>query len=360
MVKKIGLYISVLAAFGLVPYIAWGSDDNISNVIVDSISDTTPGATADYQITFTHQFPLNDGGGMTIRMFPMTDGIVGASGSTGFDFTNTTFSSATLGGEGTSVTSGAEYSITFSETEAPSTHTFTLSNVTNTSTESDYAIGLSVTFNAQDEDHTTSDSFAIFSDPCEGIETTELTGSSVATFGTNAIISRGSVDGESNTYSLAYATSQEDIDTDVASTVDITSGSEYVVTDLLPETLYYFRTRATDTNNCVLAQTSLTGTTETVIADTAYTKPTVTRIKRRSAKVRWIAEPYVDSYTLQVWSPKKRLKTFRNITTTSKVLTKKHLRAGKKYKVRVRAYYEETAEKTDWSEFKRFRTKQPR
>ncbi len=357
MMKKFSLYISVLTAFILVPHFVLGADSNISNVIVDSISDTTPGASASYQITFSHQFTLNDEGGMTIRVFPVVDGIVGSSGSTGFDFTNTTFSSDDINGEGSAVAGGTEYSISFSENEDPATQTITLNNITNSGVEGDYVIGLSVTLNAEDEDHSTSESFTIFTDPCEGIETVTLNDSSIATFGTNAIITRGSIEDESAIYSLSYATSQADIDTDIATTIDTTLNSEYILSNLLPETLYYFQTRATDTNNCVLAQTTLTGTTETIIANTPYTKPTTSNVKRRSAKVDWVTTPYVDSYTLQLWSTKKRLKTFRNITSTNKMITKKYLRAGRKYRVRVRGYYEETQEKTAWSEFKRFKTK---
>ncbi len=91
-------------------------------------------------------------------------------------------------------------------------------------------------------------------------------------------------------------------------------------------------------------------------------KPTVKKIKKRRATVNWENSAYISSATKLKLELRKRngklIKRFKKISSSkvNKVLTKKHLEAGKKYKVRMKAVYP-TGDVTKWSKYKKFKTK---
>ncbi len=341
----------LVGCFG--PLVGQAADTRVTSISVDTLSDQTPGVSANYTVSFHTTESLDS---INLRFFPVTDGTVGSSTSAGFSFANTTVSSDDFTATGISVSNDTEYTVMFSSTLASGDYTFTLNSVTNSSTEGDYTLGGSTAFNATDSDFTTADPFLISTDPCITITTVELADITATSFGTNASVTRGESDPVGTTYTLAYATSQEEIDNDTASTTAMTTITETVVEDLTAQTLYYFQVSALDVNNCVLARTSVSATTERAIADKRYTKPTVNKITKRTAVVHWQDKDYVDSYDLQLWSKTKLLKRFNNLSTLKKALTKRYLKSGKTYKVRVRADYT-TEETTRWSKFTKFSTK---
>ncbi|MBI4407013.1 MAG: hypothetical protein HY565_00750 [Candidatus Kerfeldbacteria bacterium] len=336
------------------PVATQASDSNISFVTVDDISNAAPSVQADYTLTFDVAFGAT---WIYIRVYPIADdGTVGDSTLSGFNFASTTITSDSLP-SGTTVTlsAGTELMITLNSTVSTGTYSITLHDVQNSATEGNYKIGMASMVTTTDDDFTKSDAFSIITDPCSTITTVELTDVAASSFGTNASVTRGESDTAATSYLLAYATSQTDIDNDTASTVDMTTITETIVEDLTAQTLYYFQVSALDANNCVLARTSVSATTERAITDRRYTKPTVNKITKRTAVAHWIADDFVDTYDVQLWSKTKLLKRFNNLTTLKKTLTKKYLQSGKTYKVRVRADYT-TEETTRWSKFKKFTT----
>lgn len=343
----------------VVPAIALASDSHIPAVSLTEISNQTPSASADYSVTFSTDFGIGAGGGMVIRFFPIDDaGTLGDSSTAGFDFSATTFTSSTITATGTAVSGGTEYSLNFTNSVPAGEQSFTLSGIENSATEASYVMGLSVTMNPTSADFTTSDNFEIATDPCSGIVTTELATLTADPFGTNVLVMRSdAVNGTASTYTLAYATSQEAIDNDTATSVDMTTATTATVQTLDPKTLYYVQVRALDSNNCVLEQSVVTATTEKTLATQRYVKPTVKKIAKQSAVVKWTSDDYVSSYDLQLWSKNKLRKTFKNLTVLKRSLGKDVLKPGKTYQVRVRATYD-TAETTRWSKFSEFTTKE--
>lgn len=353
---RLSLTLLVAAFF---PITTLASDSHIPAVVVDTISSQAPGASANYTIRFSTEFGIAAGGSMLVRVFPVDSaGALGDSTASGFDFSSTTFSSETIIGSGSAVGAGTEYSISFPSSVPSGEQSFTLSNIVNSATEGDYALGLSVTMNPTANDFTTSDSFAITADPCASIITTEFTEITATAFGTNAIITRSdAVSDAAVSYALVYATSQEAIDTDTATTADMTTVATTTVQDLLAKTLYYFQVRALDSNNCVLEQTTVTATTEKTLSGQRYSKPRVKKIKRTSALVKWSGDDFVETYDMQLWSKNKLKKTFKNLIKLQKALDKKFLNPTTKYEVRVRANYT-TGETTRWSKNFLFTTKE--
>lgn len=336
----------------LSPVLTQATDTRVTSITVDAISDQTPGSASNYTVSFTTVESLSF---ISLRYFPVTDGAVGSSSAAGFSFANATVGSDDFSGTGISVSDGIEYTVMFSSTLPSGDYTFTLSSITNSSTESDYTLGGSTAFNAVDGDYTTATPFTISSDPCVAVTTVELADVAATTFGTNAVITRGESETIATSYQLAYATTQTAIDNDTATTVDMTTETSIIIEELVAKTLYYFQVSALDANNCVLARTSVSATTQRAIAKQRYAKPTVNKITKRTAVAHWVADDFVDTYDLQLWSKTKLLKRFNNLTALKKALTKKQLQSDKLYKVRVRADYS-TDETTRWSKFKQFTT----
>jgi len=202
-----------------------------------------------------------------------------------------------------------------------------------------------------------SDSFTIAEDPCAAIETAELNGVDATVFGTNVDMERGTyTDSAVGSYSLAYATSQTAIDNDTAETEDMTDDASSIVSGLSAKTEYFFQVRALSSDNCVLAQDTVTATTKRKLSNTRQAQPIVKKIKKRRALVKWTGNTYIDRYTLQLWKGNKKKHVFTGITVKKKQLKKKFLKSAKKYKVRVRAIYV-TGEKSDWSKYRKLTTK---
>lgn len=336
------------------PLTAQAVDNNITTVTLDAVSDTSPSTTADYTVTFDILFGI---GSLNIRFYPIAeDGSIGDDTLSGFSFANTTVTGDALPSNTvTSVSNDTEISIMFDNALNAGTYTVILHDVQNTATEGNYKIGLSGTFNATDDDFTKSDAFTIMTDPCASITTSELSGVTAESFGTNVFVTRGDSDPVAASYVLAYATSQESIDADTGTTTNLTA-TVATVSDLDSATLYYFQVSAIDSNNCVLARTAVTATTETPLAQQRYTKPTVNNIKQQSAIAHWADNDYVTSYDVQLRSKTKLIKGYRNLTGLKKKFTKQYLNPDKRYYVRVRAEYT-TGEVTKWSKLTAFRTR---
>lgn len=351
------LLLSLVLALGIgaVPTLTQATDLNISTVTINSISAITPSTTADYSVTFDVAFGILF---LNVRFYPVaTDDTLGDSALSGFDFSSTTYSSDTLPSGTTLVLNdNSEFSIAFDSLITTGTYTITLHDVQNTATAGNYKMGLTTTINATDADFVKSDAFAITTDSCVDITTTELADVTATSFGTNVSVTRGDSTTTPTSYTLAYARTQAAIDDNTASTVDMTAVTSAIVEQLSSETAYIFQVSALDANNCVLARTSVSATTKRAISKQRYVKPTVNKITKRTAVAHWVANDFVDSYDLQLWSKTKLLKRFNNLTALKKTLTKRYLKSGKTYKVRVRADYT-TEETTRWSKFKQFTTK---
>lgn len=357
---KKSLLLSILVLCGLLIGLnsTLAADTNITSVVIDDISSTEPGATATYQITFTSENTIGNGGGFELKMFPVSDGVIGASSTTVFNFGGSSFASNTVQADATAVNQNKELSVALTSTLSPGTYTFTIQNAANTLTEGQYALGLSSAINASDSQFTVTDSFTITTDPCSSIVTETLDGVDAIGFGTSINVSRGEYTSTDVVlYTLAYATSQAAIDDDTAETVDMTTNSSVILQDLEFSTTYYVQVRALDANNCVVASSTVNADTDVqAISSQRYQQPTVRKIRKRSALVKWSGDAIVSSYKMQLWKGKKKIKTFKQLTEKRKLITKKYLKPNTRYEVRVKAMFVSN-ETSRWSKFKKFQTK---
>jgi hypothetical protein len=111
----------------------------------------------------------------------------------------------------------------------------------------------------------------------------------------------------------------------------------------------------TDASDNTLADQLLEQTSEQ-LAGTTPTNLKVKKLKRRSAILRWSEVEHATFYKVQLRKKNNAVvKTFKHVTVTKKNLAKQWLKAGKKYKFRVKAC--NTATCSNFSDDKKFTTK---
>lgn len=323
----------------------------VSVVTLDSVSDTNPDAITSYSGTITTADTISTGA--KIRLLFVTNDL----GTTDYYLGGAVFTASGIDGKSSVVsnTNGDSiFQIELKTDLAAGTYSFDFDAVENASTEGDYAL-LSTSVGGSTGEYAISNAITLVSNPCVYVTITDLTDVTADAFGTNIAVDRGTVESVVS-YQVRSALSSSDITT--ATPVDFNTDTEYIISNLAENSDYTVLVEALDVNSCVAANATVTATTEDTIAETNYSEPTLESgsLKKRSVQIRWTSDAFVSSYRLQLWRGSHKLKTFKNITTNKKRLTKKYLKSGKKYKVRVRTVYV-TAEKTKWSDYLTFTTK---
>lgn len=330
----------------LAPLVSQAADDSrITSITMTSQSTTTPGALATYELTVvTSDTIFSD---EELSFIVNNDGGVDQT----FDFTSTTFTSATIQGNGALPYTFA-YAITMLGDLPAGTHTITLSGVKNGTTEGDlFQWGSNSTVIAPGG-NTTLDLSAFSLGTASGEPT-------LVVFGQNIAVS-WPADTNAVTYGLIVS---EDVSTGDDEVREIGEDLSYVVTDLAAETTYYIDVVSYDSNGDRLPISYLAGstTTEKPIAQTKYAKPTVSKskIKSSTAKVQWTvgdAADYIDSFSVRLKKGKKTIATYNTISSEQLKKKLKNLNPDTKYTVQIRATYT-TDETTKWSKAVDFRTK---
>lgn len=350
------ILIAVSAA--LFPLVAFAAaDTNISSVVIDE-EGLEAGDTVAFDVTFTPSTLLTN---ETISVYFQE---VNANNplNSGFDFSEASYfsgSDALENGTGSTIFNGIGYSIEMATDvellAAESTIMF--DDVQLTDTEGCYRVYVTTEAAGENTSATGSNTFSIGEGYCdlENVETD--------TYGINAVISWDAFDGASS-YNVYYSTSIADFEDEVADSVEV-EGTSTTIGSLAPQTEYYFMIGVIDDNGVELFQAGeYTATTYKKRSTRKMAKPTVNEdtLKKRKATVtinKQGDEEYVTKYIIQLRTRKgKKINTFKNVSrdATTKLITRTHLRQGRRYKVRVRAVYFDGV-KTRFSRYTPFMTK---
>lgn len=362
--KMLPLGLVVVSLLSAHTALAGDPDANVTSVVSVEMVDDTAGATSNYAIGLS----LADIDATSFS-FLIQDARTGDPTAAGFNWHGVSFGPST-GVEGTGSVlekDGLSYGYTVTVTSLTSTSPqFGFSNLVNSSTAGCYVLIVTTENPPTGESNfTESTSFTIGDASCDEIEETVPTGSiSAVSVGDHVAVSWDAYTEDETlaTYRVGYSLNE---DLSESTFVNLATTETSYMFDLAKETTYYINIYGLDNDGGAVhipydIATVTTGAK--TLAKTRYAKPTVKKIGKKKATVKWeasAAAEFVTKFKVEVLTKKgKQVAIYKNVSADvlKKVVT--GLTSNKKYDARVKAVYDVNGTNTagKWSRTKAFMT----
>lgn len=356
-------FVAVGVFMATATFAAADPDENVTAVPIVNITDDSAGASTSYAIGLT----LADTDATTFT-FLIGDSVSGDPSTSGFDWSSVSFGPAVgVAGEGSVLEKdGTSYGYTVTVTSLTSTSPqFGFSNLVNTDTAGCYSVIVTTDPPVEGARLTESEPFTIGDGSCDETEESVSTDplSAVAVGDHLAVSWDAYTDDETlASYRVGYSLNE---DLSESTYVDLATTETSYVFDLDTATTYYLNIHGLDSNGdfVLIPYESVTATTGAkTLSKTRYAQPTVKKIGKKKATVKWeasVAAEFVRKFKVEVLTRKgKRVALYKNVSADvlKKVVT--GLTSNKKYDARVKAVYDVNGTNTagKWSKVKGFTT----